>query len=115
MTTGIDQNQDVLTRFISQAAAQGGRLSSGSSSSSSGSSGSSGGWFRAVAEAWGKQLDGQAARIESLSDQIGSGGDNPATMVNLTAESLRMGFLSQNASTSITSIAEGLSTTARKQ
>ena len=115
MTNGVDQNQDVLTRFISNAAAQGGSLSSSSSSSRGSSSSGDGSWFRAVANAWGERLDAQAAKIESLSAEIGSGNDGPGAMVSLTTESLRIGFLSQNSSTSLNSIAEGLNTTARKQ
>lgn len=112
MTNGIT-DPNVLQRFISQAAAQGGSLSSSSSRGSSGGDGGS--WFRALAQAWGDRLNAQAAKIETLSSEIGAGADNPGQMVALTSESLRMGFLSQNASTSLNATADGLTTTARKQ
>ncbi len=82
----------------------------GSSSSSSNS------WFEALARAWGNRLDAQATRITQLSDTIGSSGnDQPSNLVQLTAESLRMQFLSQNAATSQNSVAEALNTLGRKQ
>lgn len=115
MTNGVDQNQDVLTRFISNAAAQGGSLSGSSSSSrGSGSSQDSNSWFRAMAQAWGDALDNQAAKIEGLSQEIPAGSDKPSSMVALTTESLRMGFMSQNAATSINSLGEAQNTLGRK-
>jgi hypothetical protein len=72
-------------------------------------------WYEAMAKAWGNVLDGQAGRITNLSSQIGEGGqDNPGTMLALTTESLRMQFLSQNASTSTGSVGQALEALARK-
>lgn len=94
-----------------------GGMAAGSSSGSSRSSGSSGGnsWYQAMAKAWGNTLDRTATDITAVSDQIGGGADKPSDMVQLTTMSLKFGFQSQNASTSIKSIGEGLSATARKQ
>lgn len=74
-----------------------------------------GSWFEAMAEAWGQTLDRQAARIEELSNQIGGGDDSPAAITNLTAESLKMGFLSNGSHSSLTAIGEGLNKMASKQ
>jgi len=72
-------------------------------------------WFEAMAEAWGKTLDGQANRIEELATGIGDGIDTPSAITQLTAESLKMGFMSNSSHTSLSSIAQGLETMARKQ
>lgn len=79
--------------------------------------GSSGGssWYEAMSRAWGQTLDAQATRITSLSDQIGTGSDQPSQMVALTAASLKMQFMSNNAATSQNSVAESLNAVARKQ
>ena len=72
-------------------------------------------WYEAFARAWGATLDGQAARILALSADIGPGGlDNPSTIIELTTESLRMGFLSNSQSTSVNSVGQALETMARK-
>lgn len=82
----------------------------GSTSSSSSS------WFEAMSRAWGARLDAQAARITELSDSIGSSGnDQPSNMVQLTAESLRMQFLSQNAATSQNATAQALEALSKRQ
>ena len=80
-------------------------------------SGASGGssWYEAMSRAWGQTLDAQATRITSLSDQIGTGSDQPSQMVALTAASLKMQFMSNNAATSQNSVAESLNAVARKQ
>ena len=66
--------------------------------------------------AWGSRLDAQASRITELSDAIGSSGnDQPSNMVALTAESLRMQFLSQNAATSQNSVAQALESLSKRQ
>ena len=97
---------------------------SGSLSQSSGSSGSSGtpttsdlrSWYEAMAGAWGTALDSQATKIADLSDQVSNGGqDQPSTMTKLTAESLRMQFMSNSASTATSSVGQALETLARKQ
>ena len=73
-------------------------------------------WYLAMTQAWGETLDKQAAKLEMLSDQISNQGeDSPAVMVQLTAESQRMGFMSSNASTSNNSVAQALETLAKKQ
>jgi len=77
---------------------------------------SEGSWFEAMSEAWGKALDKQAAKIETLSTELGEEGlDTPAAMTQLTAESLKMSFLSNSSHTSLTSVSEGLNTISRKQ
>src|SRR3546814_2691121 len=64
------------------------------------SSTDSGSWYEAMSKAWGQTLDAQASQITSLSDVIGSGGDQPSNMVKLTAESLKMQFLRSEEHTS---------------
>ncbi len=71
-------------------------------------------WFEALADAWGQTLDGQANRIEQMSDTISQGGDNPSQITKLTAESLRMSFMSNSSSSSIDSVGKALETMARK-
>ncbi len=72
-------------------------------------------WYEAMARAWGQSLDQQAQTITELSAQVTDGQDQPSTMIQLTAESLRMQFLSQNASTSTNSVGQALEALARKQ
>lgn len=72
-------------------------------------------WYEAMADAWGSALDDQAGRITELSDAVAGGQDNPSTMTLLTAESLRMQFLANNASTSTNSVGQALESLARKQ
>lgn len=74
----------------------------------------SGEWFEALSEAWGQSLDQQASRIETMSDSIGGGTDNPSQITKLTAESMRMSFLANSSSTSIDSVGKALETMARK-
>jgi len=71
-------------------------------------------WFEAMADAWGQTLDGQAARIEHMSDALGNGSDNPSQVVKLTGEAMRMSFLSQSSSSSLDSVGKALETMARK-
>ncbi|WP_231738799.1 MULTISPECIES: hypothetical protein [Sphingomonas] len=71
-------------------------------------------WFEALADAWGQTLDGQAARIEQMSDSVGQGGDNPSQITKLTAESMRMSFMANSSSSSIDSVGKALETMARK-
>ena len=71
-------------------------------------------WFEAMADAWGQTLDGQAARIEQMSDSVGQGGDNPSQITKLTAESMRMSFMANSSSSSIDSVGKALETMARK-
>ena len=73
-------------------------------------------WYEAMARAWGQTLDAQAEVISTLSDSIGAeGGDQPSAIVQLTAESLRMQFLSNNAATANNSVGQALESLGRKQ
>ncbi len=94
-----------------------GRSSVGSASvgRTGASSADGGSWYEAMSRAWGQTLDTQAARITSLSDVIGSGGDQPSNMVKLTAESLKMQFMSNNAATSQNSVGHALETLGKRQ
>ena len=74
-----------------------------------------GSWFKAMAEAWGEALDAQAGRIQDLSAGVAEGFESPAQITELTAESLRMGYISNSSHTSLTSIGSALETLARKQ
>lgn len=72
-------------------------------------------WFEAFAAAWGKALDSQAAQIEQRSDMVANaGGDNPSQITELTAESLKMSFLSNSSHSSLDSVGKALETMARK-
>jgi hypothetical protein len=71
-------------------------------------------WFEALANAWGQTLDGEAGRIEQMSNGVGEGTDNPSQITQLTAESLRMSFMSQSSQSSIDSVGKALETMARK-
>ena len=72
-------------------------------------------WFGAMADAWGDALNNQAAEIVSQSEQVAAGFDTPAEITALTAESLRMNFISNSSHTSLTSVGSALETLARKQ
>lgn len=71
-------------------------------------------WYEALADAWGKTLDTQAARLEQLSDNLYKGNDNPSQIVSLTAQSMRMSFMSNASSTTIDSVGKALESMARK-
>lgn len=72
-------------------------------------------WFEALSEAWGDTLDQQADKLIALSEQIGpDGNDKPSILAELSAESQRMGFMSNAQSTSVNSVGEALKTMARK-
>ncbi|MEY4561537.1 MAG: hypothetical protein RLZZ618_814 [Pseudomonadota bacterium] len=71
-------------------------------------------WFEAMAEAWGQALDQQADKIQTIAGKISGGDDQPATVTQLTAESLKMGFLSNSSHTALTSVGSALETMARK-
>jgi hypothetical protein len=86
-----------------------------SSSKGSGSASGSGSFFEAMARAWGQALDNQAGLIQQKADAVNAGGnDNPSAITELTTESLRMSFLSNSSSTSISSVGQALETMARK-
>ncbi|MES9831389.1 MAG: hypothetical protein ABW157_11565 [Candidatus Thiodiazotropha sp. LLP2] len=75
-----------------------------------------GSWFEAMADAWGKALDNQASKIETLSTEIGDEGQEmPSQITRLTAESLKMTFLSNSSHTALSSLGSSLETMARKQ
>lgn len=96
-----------LTTFIASANA--------GSSRGSASSGDSGSWYEAMSKAWGQTLDAQAGRVTDLSNAISNGGDQPSNMVQLTAESLRMQFMSNNAATSQNAVGHALETLGKRQ
>jgi hypothetical protein len=86
-----------------------------SSSKGSSTASGSGSFFEAMARAWGQALDSQADLIQQKSDAVAAGGnDNPSALTELTTESLRMSFLSNSSSTSISSVGQALETMARK-
>lgn len=74
-----------------------------------------GSWFEAMASAWGKALDSQAADIEAKSAGLSQGLDKPADITELTAMSLKMTFLANSSHTAISSVGSALETMARKQ
>ena len=74
----------------------------------------SGSWYEAMAEAWGQTLDKQATNIEDIAGQISAGDDKPAIITQLSAESLKMGFLSTSSHTALSSTGEALKTMAQK-
>jgi hypothetical protein len=77
---------------------------------------SDGSWFEAMADAWGEALDRQATRIETMSTEIGDqGNETPSAITRLTAESLKMTFLSNSSHTALSSLGSSLETMARKQ
>lgn len=107
MTTPINPNAQPLHSFIASVNTNGGRglVTSGDSTS----------WYEAMSQAWGQTLDAQAGKITALSDKIANGGDQPSNMVQLTAESLRMQFISNNAATSQNSVGHALETLGKRQ
>ena len=72
-------------------------------------------WFEAMAQAWGDALDNQANTIQQQSDAISGGNDTPSAITELTAQSLKMGFLSTSSHTSLSTVGEALKTMAQKQ
>lgn len=106
-------SSDAIGTFIGRASMQNDQ--NVSRGRAGGASGGSDSWYAAMSRAWGQTLDAQASRITSLSDVIGNGGDQPSNVVALTAESLKMQFLSNNAATSQNSVGQALETLGRKQ
>lgn len=86
-----------------------------SSSNTSNTSNRKASWFEAMADAWGKALDNQANKISDMSNELVDGIDSPRQVSLLTAESLRMQFLSNSSHTAITAVGSSLETMARKQ
>lgn len=72
-------------------------------------------WFEAMAEAWGEALDKQASTMINRAEGLSKGAESPAEITMLTAESLRMQFLSNSSHTALTSMGSALETMARKQ
>lgn len=105
MSNTIDPSV-LATNFVAQ---------SNAGSQRSVSSGDSNSWYEAMSKAWGQTLDAQAAEITTLSDAISSGGDQPSNMVALTAQSLKMQFMSNNAATSQNSVGQALETLGKRQ
>ncbi|WP_124543882.1 hypothetical protein [Piscinibacter terrae] len=77
----------------------------------------SGSWLEALAEALGKALDAQAAKVQQLSSEITdqNAKDKPSTMTELQTASQRLSFMMNSADQAIKTIGEALSTAARKQ
>ncbi|MFC4729888.1 hypothetical protein [Coralloluteibacterium thermophilus] len=72
-------------------------------------------WYEAMSKAWGQTLDAQATVITDLSAKISEGGDQPSNMVELTAQSLKMQFMSNNAATSQNATGQALETLGKRQ
>ena len=72
-------------------------------------------FFEAMARAWGDALDKQANRITEQSDKVSAGDDTPGAITELSAQSLKMGFLSNSAHSATSSVSSALETIARKQ
>ena len=118
-TINPSSSQFVNTTIANGAAAAGQTVSTDQSNS----------WFEAMAKAWGNALDQQANKVTALSDQVSagsdanangqngatSGSDNPSVLTQLTAESLKMQFLSTSASTSTSAVGQALNTLGQKQ
>jgi hypothetical protein len=81
----------------------------------SSSSGGNSSFFEAMARAWGDALDKQANRITEQSDRVSAGDDTPGAITELSAQSLKMGFLSNSAHSATSSVSSALETIARKQ
>ncbi len=72
-------------------------------------------WYLAFAKAWGNTLDAQANKLADISDSISAqGNDKPSNISQLTAESLRFGFMATSSATSLNSTGEALKTMAQK-
>jgi len=74
-----------------------------------------GNWFEAMADSWGDALNEQADRIVQQSERVADGFNSPSEITALTAESLRMSFISNSSHTALTSVGTALETLARKQ
>src|SRR5581483_8219860 len=89
-----------LTQQLAQASALSGLTSVSPGSRANG--GSQASWYEALAAAWGNVLNTQANDISTLSNTIGTGANDPASITTLTAKSLEFSFSATSASTSIT-------------
>ncbi len=90
-------------------------INAGSTYTGNGGRSNDGSWFEAMAQAWGDALDNQANRITDAAAQLKDGNDSPAQITMVTAEALRMQFLSNSSHTALTSMGSALETMARKQ
>ena len=108
-------NGHLLNTFITDANSMEVKNSSRAGGASGGGGGSASSWYAAMARAWGSTLDSQAARITQLSDQVSGGQDQPSVMIQLTSESLRMQFMSNNAATSQNAVGQALETLGKRQ
>ena len=114
MAAGSDLNSSGLNVNVLALGATPSPTGAGKGGRTAGGSGSSGSWFEAVAQAWGQTLDSEAQKIETMSDGIGDGNEQPSQIAELSAESMRMNFMSNSENTSVTSIGQSLETMARK-
>jgi hypothetical protein len=71
-------------------------------------------WYEAMASAWGEALDTEATRIETMSNELTNGKDQPSDITKLSAEVMKMGFLSSSSHSAIQSVGDALSTMAKK-
>lgn len=108
-------NGHLLNTFITDSNSLEVKNSSRAGGSTGGGGGSASSWYAAMARAWGSTLDSQAARITQLSDQVSGGQDQPSVMIQLTSESLRMQFMSNNAATSQNAVGQALETLGKRQ
>ncbi|WP_189644778.1 hypothetical protein [Luteimonas gilva] len=108
-------NGHLLNTFITDANTLEVKNTNRAGGSSGGGGGSASSWYAAMARAWGSTLDSQAARITQLSDQVSGGQDQPSVMIQLTSESLRMQFMSNNAATSQNAVGQALETLGKRQ
>jgi hypothetical protein len=72
-------------------------------------------WFEAMAQAWADTMDKQASQVVALSDELGTGRDDPGTAIQLQAQAQKMAFLATAASTSTNTVGNALETLAKKQ
>ncbi len=98
----------VLTPSLSQSLAQASALSGLTSVNPTSNGNSQTSWYEALAAAWGSVLNNQANDIATLSNTIGTGTNDPASITNLTAKTLEFSFSATSASTSITESGDGL-------
>jgi hypothetical protein len=111
LSSGSTGSNSSMSSSMSQTLSQGSALSGAGAPSRA----TTQSWYQAMAQAWGQAMNNQAQVITNLSDQINSGQDTPAQITQLTAESLRFSYLATNASTSTSSVGDGLESLGRKQ
>lgn len=103
----------VLNNFVGHATFANGPGASNGRGSVSSATGNS--WYEAMSRAWGQSLDAQASQITEMSAAIRTGGDQPSNLVQLTAASLKMQFMSNNAATSQNATGQALETLGKRQ